>query len=74
MGKKKNKNLPEVPRSMTFVFLSNTESISAYHQACEIVKDKFFMEPEGIVSIAGTRVTVPDWFPFSPKSNLSLKK
>jgi len=59
---------PEESDQKHFSFQTTEKALIAFRQACRVVEDKFFMDPSTLVKLADRVVTVPTWFPFSPKN------
>lgn len=54
------------PDGRAYEFLHPEKAKRAYEAAREIVERKFHMDPDRLVVLAGTTVTVPEWFPYEP--------
>lgn len=73
MRKKDNKPFGGIQLKQ-FSFINEAAAQKAYMQAIEIVENKFYMNTENIVKISGQVVSVPDWFPYHPKTEWQLKE
>jgi hypothetical protein len=50
-----------------FSFPTAEKALVAFRQACQLVEDRFFMDPSTLVKLVDRVVTVPVWFPYTPK-------